>query len=568
VRYQNGFSRDAVTDANTPAPRGFHTPPRLQTATESGRKNKEAASTWSPFKHRAFTVLWVATVVSNIGTWMQNAAAGWLMTGLDPDPFIVALVQVATTLPMFLLGLPAGALADILDRRRLLIAVQAALTLLSMAFAFVVWKGLVSPALLLGFTFLSGAGAALIAPSWQAIVPQLVPREELSPAVALNSVGINISRAVGPALAGIIIGVAGLAAPFWVNAFSNLGVIAALTWWKPAQTDAKRLPAEHFRSAIRTGLRYAAYNPHLRATLLRSAGFFISASAYWALLPLVARNQIQGGPQLYGILLGAIGAGAVGGAFTLPKLKKYLGADKLVAAGTAGTAIALVLFAVARDPTTGFIASVVAGLSWIAVLATLNVSAQMALPSWVRGRGLAVFAIVLFGSMSAGSAIWGQTAGWIGLPAAHLIAAIALLMAVPLLWPWKLQTGAEVDMSPSLHWPAPVVSGNAAADRGPVLVTVEYGVPLQNERAFLEAMTVLKQERHRDGAYRWGLHQDAANPERFVETFELSSWLEHLRQHQRVTEADRQHQESITSLLWPGSKPTVTHLIAPDDYEW
>jgi MFS family permease len=528
----------------------------------------DSGSSWSPFGYRVFTILWVATVVSNIGTWMQNAAAGWLMTGLNPDPLIVALVQVATTLPMFLLGLPAGALADILDRRRLLIAVQAALTLLTAGFAFIVWKGLVNPVLLLGFTFLSGAGAALIAPSWQAIVPQLVPREDLPPAVALNSVGINISRAIGPALAGIIIGLAGLAAPFWVNAVSNLVVIVALIWWKPAPTQTNRLPVERFRSAIRTGLRYAANNPHLRATLLRSAGFFIFASAYWALLPLVARNQIQGGPQLYGILLGAIGAGAVGGAFTLPRLKKYFGADKLVAAGTAGTAIALVLFGLARDPTTAFFASIVAGLSWIAVLATLNVSAQMALPSWVRGRGLAVFAIIQFGSMSAGSAMWGQTAGWLGLPAAHLIAATALLIAVPLLWPWKLQTGAEVDMSPSLHWPAPVISGDAAADRGPVLVTVDYRVLLQNEQAFLEAMTVLKQERRRDGAYSWSLHQDAAIPERFVETFELSSWHEHLRQHERVTEADRQHQERITGLLAPGTTPVVNHLIAPDDYEW
>src|SRR3954452_15578495 len=462
---------------------------RVQAAPD---KVKKTGSSWSPFAHKVFTILWVATVVSNIGTWMQNEAAGWMMTGLNHDPLIVALVQVATTLPMFLLGLPAGALADILDRRRLLIALQIALTLLTAGFAFIVWTGVVNPVMLLGFTFLSGAGAALIAPSWQAIVPQLVPREDLPPAVALNSVGINISRAVGPALAGIIIGEAGLAAPFWLNALSNLGVIAALIWWKPAHTAAKPLPAEHFRSAIRTGLRYAANNLHLRATLVRSAGFFIFASAYWALLPLVARNQIQGGPQLYGILLGAIGVGAVGGAFTLPRLKKYFGADKLVAAGTAGTAAALVLFGLARDPTTAFIASIVAGLSWIAVLATLNVSAQMALPSWDRGRGLAVFAIIQFGSMSAGSAIWGQTAGGIGLTGAHLIAAAALMLAVPLLWRWKLQTGADVDMSPSLHWPAPVLGGNVAEDRGPVLVSVEYRVPAANIPAFLEAMTALK----------------------------------------------------------------------------
>ena len=538
---------------------------QAQTATS---RAATGGSSWSPLRHKVFAILWVATVVSNIGTWLQNAAAGWLMTGLDPDPLTVALVQVATTLPIFLLGLPAGALADILDRRRLLIAVQVALTLLTAGFALIIGLGLVTPALLLAFTFLVGAGAALIAPAWQAIVPQLVPREELPPAVALNSVGINISRAVGPALAGIIIGVAGLAAPFWINALSNVGVIGALIWWRPSRAEARQLPAEHFRSAIRTGLRHAANNPHLRATLFRSAGFFVFASAYWALLPLVTREQIRGGPQLYGILLGAIGAGAVAGAFTLPSLKKRLGADKLVAGGTAGTAIALVLFGVARDATTALIASIVAGISWIAVLATLNVSAQVALPAWVRGRGLAVFAIVMFGALSAGSALWGQAASRLGLPAAHFVAAAALLLAVPLLWRWKLQTGADVDMSPSLHWPAPVSSRELAGDRGPVLVTVEYRVPADNHRAFLDAMTALKGQRRRDGAYGWGLYQDAALPERFVETFQLSSWLEHLRQHERVTQADRQHQERITTLLAAGTTPVVTHLIAPDDYEW
>ena len=526
---------------------------------------QRAGSSWSPFGHRAFVILWVATVVSNIGTWMQNAAAGWLMTGLNPDPLVVALVQVATTLPMFLLGLPAGALADILDKRWLLVAVNAVLTVLTGGFAILVTMQLVTPVSLLAFTFLFGGGAALIAPAWQAIVPMLVPRQDLPPAVALNSVGINISRAVGPALAGIIIGTAGLAAPFWLNALSNLGVIAGLIWWQPPRATARRLPEENFRSAVRIGLRHAVNNPHLRATLLRSGGFFLFASAYWALLPLVAREQIAGGPELYGILLGAIGAGAVAGAFALPRLKQLLGADGLVAVGTAGTAIAMVIFGLARDPVTAMIASIVAGLSWIAVLATLNVSAQVALPSWVRGRGLAVFAIIQFGSMSAGSGLWGQAAGSLGLAAAHFIAAAALVAAVPLLWRWKLQTGEDVDMLPSMHWPAPVISGDVAADRGPVLVTVEYRVPAQNQRAFLDRMTALEQERRRDGAYGWGLYQDAADAQRFVETFQLSSWIEHLRQHERVTKADQEQQARISDLLVPGTSAVVAHLIAPDD---
>src|SRR5215471_17135538 len=212
-------------------------------------------SSLTPFHHRAFAVLWVATVVSNIGTWMQNAAASWLMTSLDPDPFIVSLVQVATTLPLFIFSLPAGALADIIDRRRLLIVIQAVVTALVAAFALLVWSERVTPSLLLAFTFLAATTAALITPAWQSIVPQLVPRQHLQPAVALNSVGLNVSRAVGPALAGIIISAWGIAAPFWVNAVTTIAVIAALIWWHPREAGTGgRLPPERFHRAIATGL--------------------------------------------------------------------------------------------------------------------------------------------------------------------------------------------------------------------------------------------------------------------------------------------------------------------------
>jgi len=516
----------------------------------------------APFGIPAFAVLWTATVVSNIGTWMQNAAAGWLMTSLDPDPFVVSLVQVATTLPMFLLGLPAGALADIVDRRRLLIINQVAVTILIAVLAIVVMTGAVTPAILLLFTFAAGVTSALIAPSWQAIVPQLVPREQLQPAVALNSVGINISRAVGPALAGIVIGVAGLAAPFWLNALSTLGVIAALHWWKPPEAVSTRLPAERFWPAMTVGLRHARHNPHLRATLIRSIGFFLPASAYWALLPLVARDQVGGGPQLYGILLGAIGAGAIGGAFLLPKLKAKLGADKLVAAGTLGTAIALALFAIARHPSVALVASLVAGVSWIAVLATINVSAQVGLPSWVKGRGLALFATVQFGGLTLGSAVWGQAGKLIGLTGAHLIAAILAIAFIPLLSRWKLQTGAGLDFSPSMHWPAPVLATGLEPDRGPVLVTVEYRVKPESRAAFLAALDEVAAERRRDGAYDWGVFEDAAEPSRYVETFLVASWLEHLRQHQRVTAADRDVQARAAAFHTGTETPRVTHLIS------
>ncbi|MGD9536366.1 MAG: MFS transporter [Alphaproteobacteria bacterium] len=516
----------------------------------------------SPFRSRVFTVLWIATVVSNIGTWMQNAAAGWLMTGLNPDPLIVSLVQVATTLPMFLLALPAGAFADILDRRRLIIVAHIGLTILIAGLALLVQLELVTPLILLVFTFFAGVGAALIAPAWQAIVPQLVPRQDLPPAVALNSVGLNISRAVGPALAGVIIGVVGLAAPFWLNALSNLGVIAALIWWRPIEEFARHLPAERFGSAMRIGLRHASHNPHLRATLLRALGFFLFGSAYWALLPLVARTRVEGGPELYGIFLGVIGAGAVVGAIGLPRLKGLLGPDRLVTAGTVGTALALVLFGLAREPVVAIVASAVAGVSWIAVLATINVSAQVALPPWVRGRGLAVFATVMFGAMSLGSVVWGQVATVTGLPLTHFIAAAGALVSIPLLWRWKLQTGAGLDMTPSMHWPAPVLSNEVEHDHGPVLVTVEYRVRAEDRDAFLEAIRAFAGQRQRDGAYGWGIFEDTAEPGRFVESFYLVSWLEHLRQHERVTQADKALQERVNAFHAGPNPPAVSHYVS------
>jgi predicted MFS family arabinose efflux permease len=531
-------------------------------ADQSPARRQDVPPPRGAFRHPAFTVIWIATVVSNVGTWMYNAASGWLMVGLDPNPLVVSLVQVATSLPMFLFALPAGALADVFDKRRFLIVVEGATTLVSAIFAALVGFGHVTPVLLLFFMFLIGVGGALTAPAWQAIVPALVPAQDLMPAVAANSVGINISRAVGPALAGTTIGLLGIAAPFWVNAISNLGVIGALLWWRAPHASSSRLPLERFSSAIVTGIRHARHNRHLRATLVRAVAFFLFASAYWALLPLVARNRLGGGPELYGVLLGAIGAGAIAGAFILPWAKAKLGPDRMVAAGTIGTAGALALYGLARGPAVALVASALAGASWIAVLSNLNVSAQVALPNWVRGRGLALFVTVFFGTMTLGSALWGEAASAVGLPLAHFLAAAGALVAIPLTWTRKLQTGAGVDLTPSMHWPAPVVTQDIDRDRGPVLVTVEYRLAADKDReALLAALEKLSQERRRDGAYEWGVFEDAAENLLFLETFLVESWLEHLRQHERVTNADRVLQERIGQLLT--KKPGVRHFISP-----
>lgn len=315
---------------------------------------------------------------------------------------------------------------------------------------------------------------------------------------------------------------------------------------------------------LRSASRYARASGPLRSTLVRAVAFFLFASAYWALLPLIARQELAGGPEFYGVMLGAIGLGAVGGALLLPMLKKRLGADALVAMGTAGTALVLIVFALIKTPEAATLACLVAGASWIAVLSSLNVSAQTSLPDWVRARGLSIFIMVFFGAMTLGSIIWGQVASLIGIPTALLIASAGALLAAALSWPFKLQKGLELDLAPSSHWPEPLVAGDIALDRGPVMVTVEYRIDPDKGSEFITLMDELKAERRRDGAYAWGLFEDAAEPGRYLEYFTEVSWLAHLRHHERVTEADRAIQEKVRGFHTGDIDPVVTHFLAPD----
>lgn len=523
---------------------------------------QKAGSPWAPFGYRAFTVIWTATVVSNVGSWMYNAAAAWLMTSLTPDAFVISLVQFAGNLPMFLFAILAGALTDIVDKRRFLLVAEIATTVLAVIFAALVWFHMVTPTSLLWFVFLTGAAGALTSPAWQAVVPSLVPREHLPSAVSANSVGINISRAIGPALAGLSIGPLGIAAPFVANAASNVGVIGALAWWKEPARAPSPLPVERLWTAILVGFRHALNNPSLRRTLVRAVAFFLFASAYWALLPVLALDRISGGAAIYGVLLGAIGLGAVLGAFAMPTWKAKFGPDRLVAGATLGTALALALFGIAREPVVALAASLLAGVSWIAAVATLNVSAQVALPDWVRGRGLATYITAFFGAMSFGSALWGQVATMTTLPVAYYAAAVGAAIAIPLTWRWKLQTGSARDLTPSSQWPAPIVSQEIEHDEGPVLVSIVYRLaPGSDRKAFLDAMSAYRRERLRDGAYSWGIYEDAAEPGAFTETFLVESWLEHLRQHERVTNADHVLEQTLRAML--KEPPVVTHLVAP-----
>lgn len=394
-------------------------------------------SAWSPLRHRVFGVLWGATLLSNIGTWVHEVGAGWLMTSLAPSPAMVSLVQTATMLPVFLFSLPAGALADIFDRRRLLIVIQSTMLLLAAVLGAIVMSGHVTPLVLLLFTFALGTCNAASSPTWNSVVPKLVPKEDFPAAVALNAVAINLSRAIGPAIGGALIVGFGIAWPFLLNAVSFLGVILALIWWRSAPA-APRQETGGLASAMLAGLRYVLANPQLKATLIRSIGFFLFACAYWALLPLIAREQLHGGARLYGLLVTCIGAGAVLGAQFLPQLRRRIGADRVIGAGTIGTVAALVTFGAAERPVIAAMACMVAGASWIAAISTFSVSTQLLLPDAMRARGLAVYNTLFYGSLALGSICWGQVAEHAGLSAALFAAAAGALLALFSTWRHRL----------------------------------------------------------------------------------------------------------------------------------
>jgi predicted MFS family arabinose efflux permease len=513
------------------------------------------------FAHPAFAIVWTASTCAMIGIAMYDTASGWLMTTFDLNPFDVSLLHTATTLPIFLFTLPAGAIADIIDPRRMIIAVSYAIAALMAIFAAVVWLDFASPIILLLTTFVLSAAWSLNIPAWLTIVPQLVPKPVIPGAIAAHSVGYNLSRTIGPALGGLIIMKVGMAAPFWIFVGANLAVIAALTWWRAPARQAASLPAERLSSALRTGLRHTANNRLLWATLARTIAIYPFTAAYWGLLPLIARRTGQGAEH-YGILLSAISVGAILGSLGHEKLRRWLGTDRLVAFGTILTVFALALFALAHELVAALCACLLAGVAWVNILTCLYTSAQNVLPDWVRGRGLAVFLTVIFGTMTLCSAAWGEIAANTGLSTALLIAAAGAIAAIPLTWRWRLQQGAALDLSPSQHWSLPETREEIDNDRGPVLVKIEYRIDPKDSAAFVRALDELGFERRRDGAFAWGVFEDAGDLGRYEEAYLIESWLELMHLRERVTNADRVLEDEIREMLI--APPRIEFLIAAE----
>ncbi len=511
--------------------------------------------------NRAFMVILVATSLSSVGLAMYDTGSAWLMTSLNPSPIMVSAVQVATTLPMFLLTLPAGALSDVVDPRRLLIVAGAAGAAVSIAFSAAVSAGLASPLSLLATTFLLGMGGALAAPAWLLITPILVPRPELDSAIAIDTASYNVARAIGPAIAGYAIGRFSIALPFWCCCVGNLMLLAALIWWRAPPRPKETLPAERLISAMTAGVRYVRYSREMDATLIRAFAFFPFASAYLALLPLIARRQGSHGAEVYGQLMAAIGVGSILATFALDWLKKRFGANGQAALGVFGTVVSLFLLAAARGPLMALAASLVAGASSIVVLTTFFVSAQVALPEWVRGRGLAIFLTVYFGALTLGSAVWGEVAALKGVPFALSSAGIGALIGWALTWGWKLETGEAENLSPSMRWRAPVFLNRFADDEGPILALIDYRIDPSDRSAFLALMQDVSLERMRDGAYGWHMFDDPVEPGKMIETFLIHSALELKYRQARVTVADQMMEDKVSQLL--KAPAAVRYLVAP-----
>lgn len=505
-----------------------------------------STSTWAPLRSPIYRALWIAQLVSNLGTWMQTVGAQWMLVGDPRAAVLVPLVQTATTLPVMLLALPSGVLADLIDRRRLLIATQGAMAAGVGLLATLTGFGLTTPAVLLMLLFLIGCGQALTAPAWQAIQPDLVPAHQIPAAAALGSMSMNGARAIGPAIAGVLVSLSGPTLVFALNAVSFVGIVFVLiSWRRPATTN--DYPPERALEALSAGGRFIRSSPIVRRILLRAALFIAPASALWGLLAVVAANHLGLSSAGYGLLLGALGVGAVSGAFLLGRLRARYGQNVLLTVGAVGFAVATVVLAVVPIFGVVMVALVIGGASWLLSLSTLNASMQLSLPAWVRARGLSVYQLIFMGGQALGSVLWGVVAGATTTSTSLLVSAgLLVVCALSSLW-WPLHANtSNLDLTPSAHWPEPTLVFEPEPLDGPVLVLTSYRVTAENDEPFLAAMAVLGRSRQRTGASQWRLFRSVEHEHTFVETFVVRSWGEHMHQHYtRLTGQDRIIEETV-----------------------
>lgn len=520
----------------------------------------ERGSALAPFRHGTFRAVWFASLASNFGSLVQSVGAAWMMTSIAASSDQVALVQASTALPVMLFSLVSGAVADSFDRRRVMLAAQCFMLGVSILLTLFAYLGLITPWLLLSFTFLIGCGTALNNPSWQASVGDMVPRADLPSAVALNSMGFNLTRSVGPAIGGIIVAAAGAAAAFAANALSYLALIVVLFRWSP-KPSVSTLPREALGAAMGAGLRYVAMSPNIGTVLARASVFGFTAGAVLALLPLVARDLVQGGPLTYGIMLGAFGVGAVGGALTSGRLRRMLSSETMVRLAFAGFALCALNAAFSHQAWLTSLGLLVGGACWVIALSHFNVTVQMSTPRWVVGRALSIYQTATFGGIALGSWVWGVIAEAQGVDIALMAAGVAMLAggALGLRLPLPQQTALNLD--PLNRWTEPMLSLDLKPRSGPIAIFIEYIIREEDVPEFLAIMAERGRIRRRDGARNWTLARDLENPELWVESYHTPTWLEYIRHNTRATHADAVIGERIRAMHSGKDRPRVRRMI-------
>ncbi len=514
----------------------------------------------SPLQHQSFREIWLANLGSSLGGLIQSVGAAWTMTAITASVDLVALVQASTTLPIMLFSLLGGAIADSFNRRRVMMGAQAFMLLTSLLLALCTYLGLITPWLLLSFTFLIGCGNALNNPSWQASVGDVVPRTEVPAAVALNSIGFNLSRSVGPAIGGLIVAAAGAAAAFATNALSYAPLLFVLFRWKPSYPQSP-LPRESMGAAIMSGLRYVAMSPDIGRVLLRSFVFGFAAVSILALLPVVASTRLGGGALVYGILLGAFGMGAVGGAILSGNARRRLSAEAIVRLAFLGFSFCALVLGLSQNPWPAGLALLAGGACWVLALSLFNVTVQISTPRWVVGRALSIYQTAVFGGMAVGSWCWGVLGELYGVQWALLASAGLLLVGAGLGFLVPLPRQEALNLDPLNRWKEPHLELELEPRSGPIVISIEYRIRRENTPEFLEVMADRKRVRRRDGARHWTLTRDLEDPELWVETFQTPTWTEYVRHNLRTTQADAAISDKLRNLHAGTGRPVVHRRI-------
>lgn len=527
-----------------------------------GMTESAPPAAWAPLRIPTFRMLFIAMVVSNIGTWMQMVGAQWLLVDEPNATALIAWIQTAMTLPTALFAIPAGIVADNVDRRRMLIVVQASQLSVAGVLALLVLTGHITPYPLLALLFVLGAGTALSLIPFQSALVELVPREQMPIAASMTGLSANVARAIGPALAGALVASFGTGLVFILNVFSVAVYLGALLKWRSTPRP-RRHEREPFMAAFAAGFRYVRHSPHLRKLLTRVALFTAPAQAIWALLPVVAKRQLGLEVGAYGVLLAAIGVGAVAAAMSIPRMRSQWRTNGAIVIGMLAYAVALTGLSFAHTLAQAVPLLVIAGFGWIGTLATISGSVQLYLPGWVRSRGASINTLVLFGGQAAGAATWGWLAGFLPLQQTYWIAAAVIAVAAVYGLARPLGDVEDLDRTPSAHWPEIDLAIDPTRTGGTVFVTIEYEVMEADVEAFVQAAALVRIVRLRTGGYNWQLQRDVEHPQRFIESYEAHSWDEHMLAHDaRLTESDRAHEDRMRSLTQV--PPRVQHFIRTD----